>query len=848
MLQNHSQVGPTPVNGGYIVATGQQIQPAGETLSYSGRPVDIAAAPDGKTLYLKDNRGIVRVDAVTWKIAQTLAFPKEEGGSLHGILVSRDGNTVWATGAGSTLWEMRGGTEGALSITRGIVLPGPKDGGASYPCGLAASPDEKTLYVCLSRNNTVAVLDRASGTVTQEIPTGIAPYDITLTLDGSHAWVSNWGGRRPKAGEKVASSAGTEVPVDERGVAISGSVSLLDLSRGTEVAQLETGLHASDILLSPDAKTLYVANANQDSVSVVDTDTRRVRVTIPVKPDPALPFGSAPNALALSQNGETLYVGCGGSNAVAVLHVAGSKTPTIRGWIPAAWYPGSLALVGDQLYVACVKGYGSRSLPENESGSRRRVTWAEGTVSRVPTKISPARLKEYTRQVLTDARVPEVLRSLEHGRANQKPTPVPEKTGEPSLFEHVVYIVKENRTYDQMFGDLKQGNGDPNLCLYGREITPNHHALATEFVLLDNFYCNGVISADGHSWVTEGNVTDHLEKAFGGFTRSYTFGDDPLTYSSSGFLWDDVLAHGLSFRSWGEMNYTGVKPSTKYADVLKDWQEKTGKVQFTSSIGIDRLRRYSAPDAVGWNLNIPDVIRADIFLKDLAKCEKENSLPSLSLVYLPNDHTQGATPGAPTPRSYLADNDLALGQVIAGISRSRFWSKTCVFVIEDDPQDGFDHVDGHRSICLVVSPYTRRNTVVSNFYNQTSVLHTMERILGLPAMNQMDASAPLMEDCFTGKPNLQSYTCRPALVPLAEINRPVSALAPTARQWARKSAALQFKKADQADEDTLNRILWYAAKGTETPYPSRFAGAHGTGLAKRNLRLSPVAKKDADND
>lgn len=841
-LASAPRVGPVK-KGGYTIPTGQQVRPAGDTLSYNGRPVDITAAPDGKTLYLKDEKGIVRVDAKTWKVSQKLPFPKEGGSSLHGLQISRDGKTIWASGAGSLLWIVRVGEDGSLVIDRSITLLGPTNGektGASYPCGIGVSADEKTLYVCLSRKNVVAVVDLASGTVTREIPTGVAPYDVVLSPNNESAWVSNWGGRRAKPGERTGDSSGTPVPVDERGVATSGSVSQLDLVSGKEITQIETGLHASDLLLSKDGKTLYVANANQDTVSFIDAVGRRLQKTVVVKPDISLPFGSAPNALALSVDGNKLYVGCGGNNAVAVLDVASAESPVVRGWIPTAWYPGSLLIQNEQLYVACVKGYGSRHLPDNEAAKRRNVYWVQGTVSRVPLAPLSSNLKAYTQQVLTDARVPEALRSQEKQRAGRKPVPIPERVGEPSVFEHVVYIVKENRTYDQLFGDMKQGDGDPNLCLYGREITPNHHALAEQFVLLDNFYCNGVNSADGHSWVTEGNVTDHLEKAFGGFTRSYTFGDDALTYSSSGFLWDNVLAHGLSFRNWGEMAYTEQKPKSTYKDNLADWEQKTGKITYTSTIGIERLKQYTAPGTVGWNMNIPDVVRADLFLKDLARYEKVGGLPSLSLLYLPSDHTEGTTPGAPTPRSYMADNDLALGQVVDALSRSRFWAKTCIFVIEDDPQDGFDHVDGHRSICLVISPYTRRKAVVSEFYNQTSVIHTMEQILGLPPMNQMDAAAPLMRECFVAKPNLQAFTCQPARVPLAELNRPVSALSVPERNWATLSASLNFKQVDAAKEDALNRILWHDAKGATTPYPSHFAGAHGTELAKRKLRFSSV--------
>jgi hypothetical protein len=292
------------------------------------------------------------------------------------------------------------------------------------------------------------------------------------------------------------------------------------------------------------------------------------------------------------------------------------------------------------------------------------------------------------------------------------------------------------------------------------------------------------------------------------------------------------------------MDYTNEKPDVSYIEIYNDWKQKTGKIQFTHNIGIEKLRRYSVPDSIGWNMDIPDVMRAEIFLRDLKKYEQENNLPNMTIVYLPNDHTSGTTPGEPTPRAYMADNDLALGQVVEGISKSKFWAKTCIFVIEDDPQAGFDHVDGHRSICLVVSPYTRRGVVVSEFYNQTSVLHTMERILGLPPMNQLDALSPLMTACFTNTPNLQPFTHLPNKVPLTELNPKKDATAPGMRKWAEASEAQNFAQFDRADEDTLNRILWHAMKGADAPYPSHLAGAHGTGLKKRGLVFGGADEDD----
>ena len=666
-----------------------------------------------------------------------------------------------------------------------------------------------------------------TGTVTAEIPVGIAPYDVTLSPNGKTAWVSDWGGRRPKAGEHTADSSGTETLIDERGVGSSGCVSLVDLNGKKEIAQIETGLHPSDIVLTRDGKRLYIANANSDTVTIVQAASRKVQQTISVHVDARLLFGSAPTGVALSPDEKTLYVTCGGNNAVAVVSLASGNPSRLTGLIPTGWYPG--AVVTDKstgmLHIANVKGIGSRTQGGVPGGKGWNVYAFRGSVQSVAPPTVPV-LKQYTVQARTDALLPEALRMGErHERqmaTGKKPVPVPVAIGDPSVFEHVVYILKENRTYDQVFGDLKQGNGDASLCIFGRKITPNHHALAEEFVLLDNFYCNGVLSADGHSWATEGNVTDHLEKSFGGFTRSYTFGDDPLTYSSSGFLWDNVLAHGLSFRNYGEMDYADTAPAgAKFNAVYKDYFDGTHHLAFTHKIGVENLRHYTHPDFPGWNTSIPDVIRADIFLKDLAQCEKEVRFPNFTLIYLPNDHTGGDVSAS----SYLADNDLALGRVIEGISNSSFWLKTCIFVVEDDPQSGWDHVDGHRSPCLVVSPYTKRGVVLSRFYNQTSVLHTMERILGLPPMNQMDAMSPLMGACFTSTPDLRPYTARPNGVPIADTTRTLKTLAKRSRAIASLSRRVRFDKPDSGSDDAMNRILWYAMKGKMASYPAHLAGA-----------------------
>ncbi len=859
-------VGPQPA-GGHLTATLQFLHPAGQSVEFNGRPVDLVASPDGRTIYVKDNRGVVALDAATWQVKQELKF-SAGGSSWHGIVATRDGSRLFATTSQDLLWEIKVTPTGKLELGRKIPMIGPmlkadeastsgasgagfKDAlrakGDSAPCGLVLSEDEKMAYVCLSRNNTLGIVDLEAGKVLKEIAVGVAPYDVVLVAGGKKAFVSNWGGRRARAGDKTAKSAGTDAVVDERGVASSGMVSVVDLDQGKEVAQIVTGLHPSDLELDAARGRVYVANANSDTVSVIDASSLAVVETISVKPDSSVAFGSAPNALSLSKDGRTLFVANGGNNAVAVVSLAqspGDKS-AVTGFIPTAWYPGGLLNDGQHLYIANTKGLGSRNPSKDRKGwnSHNHL----GTVSKVAIPDAAA-LRAHTRQVMADARVPQMLRAWDKSQSRRRPVPVPNRLGEPSVFDHVVYIIKENRTYDQVFGDLPQGNADTNLCTFGREVTPNHHALAEEFVLLDNYYCNGVCSADGHAWAMEGYATDYLERSFGGWARSYPFsGDDPLSFASSGFIWDHVLAQGLSFRNYGEMGKTATQPkNAKWLEVWQDHQAKAGKITFEHDIQIDTLRRYSCPDSPGWNMRIPDAVRADVFLKEFEQYEQRGDWPNLVIIMLPSDHTSGTSPGLPTPRAHVSENDLAMGRIIERISESRFWPKTCIFVNEDDPQNGYDHVDGHRSICLVVSPYTKRGAVVSQFYNQTSVLHTMSRMFGVAPMNQMVALSPLMSECFTTTPDFKPYQCQPNRIPLDELNKEKAELRGEALHWALKSLEQNWDEVDRADEDTLNRILWHSVKGVDTPYPVASAGAHGKGLRKLGLKLDDA--KDDDDD
>jgi len=412
------------------------------------------------------------------------------------------------------------------------------------------------------------------------------------------------------------------------------------------------------------------------------------------------------------------------------------------------------------------------------------------------------------------------------GKLQKKPgggkkVPVPVLPGQGSVFRHVVYIIKENRTYDQVFGDMPQGDGDTSLVEFGKHVTPNHHLLAETFVLLDNFYCSGILSADGHQWTDEAFVTDYLEKSFGGFTRSYPYdGDDALAYASSGFIWDNALKHGLTFRDYGEFVNAVIDPGTAtFSDIYQDFVNGTGRISIRAEANLEQLKPYLCPTFVGFPSKVPDVYRAAEFIKELNEFEKNGNFPDFIIMLLPNDHTSGTRPGMPTPQASVADNDFALGQIVEAISHSRFWKETCILVTEDDPQAGLDHIDGHRTVGLVISPYTKRGEVISTYYSQINMVRTIENILGLSPMNQLDLTAEPMSDCFTDKPDFTPYNAVKNNIPLDQLNPPLQSLAGEQLYWAKKSLEQDLDDVDRIDEDTFNRIIWHAVKGYNRPYP-----------------------------
>ena len=832
-------------SGSVVTPVNQRITPAGTRLELPGlRPQALALSPDGRLLVTAGiTPELVLVDPATGLVTGRIAFPAGKaspGGpvspeilhptekpqlSFTGLTFSPDGSRIYLADVNGDIKVFAVGENQTVTPLTSLPLPPANAPGraAEIPAGLAVSADGQKLYVALNLANRLAELEATSGRVLRQWEVGVAPFGVALAQ--GKAYVSNWGGRRPDATSLTGPAGhGTLMRVDERSIASEGSVSIINLT-GTNQTELVTGLHTCALAVSPNSRYVVAANAGSDTVSVIDTRHDQIVETFSMRQSPGDVFGAQPNALAFDGSGRRLYVGNGTQNAVAVVAFQPGHSQLL-GLIPTGWFPAAIAFDARhrQLGVANLKGLTRGRLGKSGAVEFNSLQNA-GSLSLIPV---PAKwqLAQYTQTALADLRYPLLAAARLPARPGQPARPVPERVGEPSVFAHVIYIIKENRSYDQVLGDVTAGNGAASLCLYGAHVTPNQHQFVTDFVLLDNTYCSGALSADGHSWATSGIATDFMERSFAGWPRSYSAGN-ALIYSPAGFIWNDAAAHGCTVGDFGEFIATrkhwhapGRKGEPTFQECYQDFLHGSGAIDFTNEPEIEALRPHMVAAGIGWDLNVPDVVRADHFIQMLRCYGPNRPIPQLIILWLPNDHTSGTRPGAPTPAAQVADNDLAFGRVVEAVSHNDCWANTCIFAVEDDPQDGWDHVSGYRTTAYVISPYTKRHTVVSIQYNQTSLLRTMELMLGLPPMNQMDATATPMFDCFTNVPDYTAYTALTNEVPLDTLNpRPEKIANAVLRQDAWVSARLPLQKEDQCPEDVFNHILWRAAKGPTAPYP-----------------------------
>lgn len=823
------------VDGRIIIPTNQVLSPIGKQVAFTGRPTDLALSPDGRWIAVLSRYDVLIISTETGEI---ISRADHKSGSFNGIVFSPDGDRLFASNVYGRIGVFAVSEQGELTVNAAIKLPA-KRGSSGLPSGLAIDSAGTSLWVVLNMNNTLAEIGLFDQKLIREIPVGNAPYGVVLV--GDKAYVSNWAGRHPGADDPTGPSGkATRVRVDSvRNIASEGTVSVIDLVSGTEIDQIQVGLHPSGMAVTPDHRFVCVANANSDSISVIEIATDKIVETISTRPDPKLLFGSSPNAIAFSADGNTMYVSNGTNNCIAVIEFRPSQS-RLTGCLPTGWYPAGIVVdaARKSIYVANIKGVGSRNL---DWKGKRKVKGKQvlgfnshdylGTVSMI--KLPTAdELLSHTRNVLENNRLNIAINALAPARQGIAPRPVPQRHGEPSVFKHVLYIIKENRTYDQVLGDIERAEGDESLCIFGAEVTPNHHKLVDEFVLLDNFYCSGTLSADGHQWTNEAYVTDYIEKSYGSWpraVRSYPFnGGDALAYAPSGFLWDNVLSHGKTLRVYGEfvgatVRWKDRKKTRKptFMQCYRDFIDKKDQIEVKATARIETIAPHICPTSIGFPGIVPDIHRAQQFIDELKQFEIEGTLPNFMVMLLPNDHTTGTRPGMPTPEAAVADNDLALGRVVEAISHSKFWAETCIFVVQDDPSAGFDHIDGHRTVAMVISPYTRRHLLDSTNYNQTSMIRTMELILGLPPMNQFDSTATAMTSCFTETPKLAPYTAVPNRIPLDRLNVKLSEITdPQQKHWAQVSIEMPLDEIDEADEDTINRVLWHATRGRDDTYPA----------------------------
>ena len=859
----------------YATPTGQLLTPAGQQVELPGmRPQAIALSPDGRILVTTGKKNVMAViDAATGRLVQSASLstrpveekpadklededpalaaanetPARRGDqpkpppassaklSFTGFVFSPDGKRLFLSDPAAKIRVFPVDTNHQIGRPVAFGVPEYKKSGKEIPTGLAVSPDGKRLYVAGNVGNQLHEMDASTGKVLRSWGTGVAPYDVLLT--GTKLYVSNLGGRRAGPNDLTAPAGrGSKVRVDpERALPTEGSVSVIDLATGTNKTEIIVGLHASALALSPNQKYVVVANTGSDTLSVIEVETDRVVEKIWARQSPADLFGAQPNALAFDRSGKLLFVCNGTQNAIAVVQFEPEDNASkVIGLIPVGWFPAGIAYdsAHRQLCVANLKGLGAlRSLKPGEPTKLSSKDFF-GTVSLVPVP-SGSKLITLTQTALNNMSYPMLAEARLPARPGQPPRPVPERVGEPSVFKHVIYVIKENRTYDQVLGDMPEGNGATNLCTFGEKYTPNQHKLAREFVLLDNTYCSGVQSADGHQWTDSAIANEYVERQLtAGFPRSYPGAKvaeavDSLAWAASGFIWDNAIAHGKSFRNYGEwmISEAGWKDKghtnrISWRDYWNESQTNTGAIRLRSRPGIESLRNWSDTNTVGWDLHVPDVLRAAEFIRELKQFEAAGTFPNLTILFLPNDHTGGAKERYPAPGSQVADNDLALGRVVEALSHSKFWPETCLFAIEDDPQNGWDHVSGYRTTCYIASPYTQRRQTIGTQYNQISLVRTMELILGLPPMNQMDATATAMSDCFTLEPDFTPFQSVPNAVPLDNINPPPKKIANRVlRRDAALSARLELDEPDKCPEDVLNQILWRAMKGPDEPFP-----------------------------
>ena len=795
------RVGPL-ASGGFLLNSGWRLTPAGKQVPLDTLPMATALSRDGRYLLVMNGGynppSISVLDVAAAREVARVPVPD----AWLGLAFTPKGDRVYAGGGSkASVFEFTF-SNGKLEPARTfVVVPENKRTNRDFIGDVALTPDGRLIYAADLYHDSLVVINPQSGMVIDHVKTGRRPYRILFPPGGKSFFVSSWA---------------------------DGSVTQYQTTDGAEMGSVRVAPHPTDMVWLPGKNQpaegelgwvarLFVAAANTNSVytfGVSEGNELRLLESINVAMTPRQPVGMTPSALALSSDGKRLYVVCSDANAVAVVDLSQDRSDVL-GFVPTGWYPTAARVLPDgRLVVLNGRGGGSHPNPRGPDPTRHPEPTHEGVespqyVGRMQTgtasfidPINDEKLRHFSRAVLMNSPYRDA-RLDDAGTAHSGP--IPNHPGTASPIQHVIYIVKENRTYDQVLGDMKEGNGDASLVLFGEQVTPNEHKIAREFVLLDNFYVNSDVSADGHNWSTAAIASDYVEKmwqnSYAHRRELYDYeGQEITAVPPAGYLWTNAAAAGISMRNYGY-----------FATNLKTPADDGTQVQ---TVRDPILRKATNMRYRGFDLNYPDVERAKVFLSDLEEFESKGEMPRLITMRLGNDHTSGTTPGKIAPLSSVADNDYALGMIVEGVSHSRFWPTTAIFVLEDDAQNGPDHVDSHRSPAFLISPYVQRHLVDSTMYNTTSMLRTMELILGLRPMTDFDAGARPMQAAFQQMAETSPYTAEKPRIALDERNPAVSATAV-------RSSKLDFSEEDRADENELNDILWLALRGNAAPAPTR---------------------------
>ncbi|MCW3117490.1 MAG: phosphoesterase, partial [Chitinophagaceae bacterium] len=745
ILQSTNQFSVMPYN--------RLIKSAGKVLMYGdpsleNHALDLCPLPGKKFIAVEDRYGIAIVNAQTNQIIERWVYTKEN--DWKDLMSTYSGITsfiykekifiAWGAAAGGdpgksaimiAEWDGK-----KINNVSGIEVYNNAPAAVAIPNQVIAHAEEDRLYLyaVLNGNNQLIKISFEDKKITWTVPTGVAPYGLCIVKN--KIYVTNWAG--PQVTDTLREYAGTPWgraytnPVT--GSTQEGSLSVFDISNGALLQQLALGLHPNAIIKSADDRFLYIANANSDNISIVDVQQEKVidSVNTGLFSKNYSFYGSSPNGLFLDGRSNTLYVANGMDNAVVVLkpgsYVSGKiiKPAKILGYIPTEAYPSGITQLNHRLYITNLEAKGARILsevdlikqPDGKFGKAYSIHKELTSVSVIPVP-DPVQLNRYTADVKKLNLFYRIALTNAPARKNVSAKALPERIGEPSLFKHVIYIIKENKTYDQVFGDIIQGRGDKNLCIYGEKITPNQHRLALDFSLLDNYYASGKSSAEGHQWTDAAMVSDYVERNVRAWFRSYPHRQtDALVYNKNGFIWNNALDHGKKVRIYGEACLTNYDSKMKWTDIYNGWLDHK-KMDWQNTSTIARIRPVLSPNYPDCdNISFTDQLRADVFIEEWKKFEEQagDQLPNLMVLSLPVDHTAGTSENFPTPRAMVADNDLALGRIIEAVTHSRFWDSTVIFVTEDDSQSGWDHISSYRTTGLVISPYSRLNKTIHTNY------------------------------------------------------------------------------------------------------------------------------------